>query len=772
MPKGDDGPLVLDISLHIEKLKKDVKKADSTIKKFGTDTEKGQTKSLKVLRSTKGTVDSLGKAWAAAEKAAKAAGAATVDAAQKTGKLLKQNIDTGRKNIEQLKEIGRGAKRLGQMDVGRGFFGGLMRGTGVAGVYGAIRRPERRQRLGAAIGRGIVGAGAGIAGFIVGGLQQAYGTYLQYGQATFGAAGMGASRADIRRGQAAMGRYGFGAIETAGMRPTVAAATGALGATNLAQALTMGAGFGPGRFGEAAGFMGVMREGGARFRTRGELAARGRDLTKMFAEGMSTGLERAKIPDFFRATASLMQQSFQFFSGKVGADPIRKQLGMLMRGGVGGGSAQRAGQVLGQLDRMIRAPGGGMAGQATVLQAFGFGRPGGATGYYEALREQQKGIAGPEGARRLAKVFQEVNRQRGVIGAGGKDPMQQEANLQLSVMSGLSLDIVEQLQDIYNSDKSVEEKVAEAEKVLKKTEPIEKQALAETKKGFTGVKQHLVGIEKMNIKIGAKIAPQMMELQKFQLRIVSEVADYLPQVIDLLKKIYNLIKVAVAWFKPGGITRNLQAIEDALDAQEKAIKKQVPTSLVQFVKTQKALEQRAIARKEIIRQRLSMRKLELTREGVVGDWLPFNPAVRRAEIRAKQDIAEQDIEAQERRTVAERIGHVTDLEREFRRAPRAVRERIIEKIEAMPRGAHALKIRAMTKRELAAGRQAAAGESIQRIRRGEYFRRLTEPDPSILPPPPASPREPRVPQQPPSAQKSAAELIGEPPAAPIGSRRP
>jgi hypothetical protein len=270
-----------------------------------------------------------------------------------------------------------------------------------------------------------------------------------------------------------------------------------------------------------------------------------------------------------------MQTQFQYFAGRVKVDPIRQQMAMLLRGGVGGGSPTRAMQVAASLDQMIRQPGGGMAGQAVVLQAMGFGRPGGKTGYYEAMKQQQRGIQDPQN---LMKVFQEVNRQRGVAGAGGMGPGQQEANLQLATMSGLSLEIVEQLQEIYNSDKSVEEKMTESEEVLKKALPVEKQSLKALESGFAGVKKHLNTIEAMNISIGKEIAPDMMKLQKLQLGLVKDLAKFMPQMIKILQQIFHVLRATLAWIMKDEVGDTLKAVDDAVEAQLDHVKKTKPES--------------------------------------------------------------------------------------------------------------------------------------------------------------------------------------------------
>jgi hypothetical protein len=170
-----------------------------------------------------------------------------------------------------------------------------------------------------------------------------------------------------------------------------------------------------------------------------------------------------------------------------------------------------------------------------MLQALGFGKPGGGTRYYEALRTQEQGIQDP---RNLPKLMKEVYSQLGDPARGGRARVNEEANIAMKEMTGLSLRTVEELQTLVASGKTSEEKQKEIEKILEKAEPLEKQSMRAMQKGFGGVVRYLAGIEADQIEIGATVAPMFMNMQKLQLKALKWLVEWLPDISGTLKDIY------------------------------------------------------------------------------------------------------------------------------------------------------------------------------------------------------------------------------------------
>ena len=569
----DSSKIVLELELEVKKLTKDVDKVEKSLENFVK-------KSVKLQEKMLDSLDEMVSLFKDIQKGAKGAGDAVAAAANKQEKAAKKTNEELKKTEGFLKRFKSWAKEQAKPEnqgvIGR-FFGGFARGTGAAGIAGTFTRPNRAGRLGGAIGRGLIGAGAGVGGFLMGGMQQAYGTYVQRQMAMYGMTGLG-TPGQFRRGRRLGAGLGFAGTETAMLAPGAAAATGNLRSVGLAQQLAIGGGFGPGRIGEAMAFMGTMRQAGQSFTGAQNQKTAQRDLSKMVAAGMFSGLEKARLPEFFGSVQGLVQSQFATAAGKVDSISIAKQLADLGRRGGAGFQGERGARIMGQLDAMIRRPGGGEAGQAVILQAMGFGRPGGGTNYYDALKMQQKGIRDPNNVKR---VMEEVYRQRGVVTAGGSDPRNREANLQFSALSGLSLEIVEKLKDIHATNKTDEKKQKEIEKVLKTAEPIDKQALRVAKEGFAAMKKHFAGVEEMQVSAGQKVAKPMLQLQHLQMQAIVDFSKHLPAIIEWLKKIYELIIKVAALVKSNrweNYEANLKKItEEFIDKEEKIKSRQIKT---------------------------------------------------------------------------------------------------------------------------------------------------------------------------------------------------
>jgi hypothetical protein len=588
----DNEKIVIELELKVKELQKDLGKAEKEIKGWSKAAVKNTEEIVSVLKEMKDDLKDLAKHYKETGAAAARASRQQTESSKSAAREQKKLNDELQRTLEL---VGGGARGGGRAGAGRGGRGRRL--FDERGAFYDVRHPfgggPQGRGMGR-IGRTALNIAGGVGGFVLGGMQQAYGTYMQYGAARYGMTGLGTPAA-MRRGMRAAGRgrtgvsLGFTPTETAQMAPGVAGATGALGATGVAQQLALAGGFGPGRAGEAVQYMGVMRQAGAEFGGAGNIKARQKEFSKTIALGMESGLEKARLPEFFAGVGSLVRSQFATAAGKVDANTIAKQLAVLGAGGAGFQGARGA-QIMGQLDAMIKRPGGGEAGQAVVLQAMGFGKPGGKVNYYDALKKQQKGIRDPSNIR---AIMDEVYRQRGAVEAGGADPRNREANMMFAQMSNLSLEQVETLKNIHASNMTSAEKQAEIEKVMKDAEPVDKQALRVSKEGFAGIKKHQAGVEAMQIKVGAKFAGPMMKLQKFQLQMLDHLTDWLPKVIGWLKKIWEGIMTVVRWVMPEDERKKLKDITQEYEKTRKEIEKTKVTSVSEFIdKSDKAVAAR------------------------------------------------------------------------------------------------------------------------------------------------------------------------------------
>jgi hypothetical protein len=464
---------------------------------------------------------------------------------QEAFKKTKETIDAQGKAVDDQRKKAAKEGRLGGV---KRFAGGMLGGMGL----GMLAQRPTAAGVGGMLGRIPSRAAGAVAGFMGTGLSAAYQQYMQYGMAIGGLVGLG-DRGQYRGGLRAAGGVGgaglgYGPTATAQQARAVGRATGNIGAVYRAQQVARATGMG---VEEAGGYMGMIRQAGFGFggRVRGpggsttQVGREGtRAMTKMIEAGMVSGIERARLPEFLQGVSSIAQQVGGTVTGRTNVAGISQFMATLGRTGLPGFQGARGAAVAGQLNQAIQRPGGGEAGQAMVLQALGFGKPGGQRTYYEALKLQQKGMQRPE---TITELFRETYRQLGVEGAGGTPGVQQEANIALSEMTGLSLDQVEQLGEVMNSSKSMDEKMAEVKEIMEEAKPIEEQALEQMTKGFGGVVKHVAGVEAEMVYLGGKVAPAFMSIQKLQLQGLKILVDLLKDIIGVLKEIWFEIKLLV-----------------------------------------------------------------------------------------------------------------------------------------------------------------------------------------------------------------------------------
>jgi len=385
-------------------------------------------------------------------------------------------------------------------------------------------------------GLGALGAvGSGLLGMLMGGIQQGYGTYLQVGAAKAAMAGMG-SRTDLNSGRRFLGRGAGGALgytptEHAGNAAAIARATGNLGAVYRGEQLTRITGMG---IGEAAGVMGAFRQAGLGFETpvtkgrKGTEGAGVRMLEKTMAQAMATGLERARVPEYLHAVAQFADQQGGRQGGTVDVGAIGGALALVSK--LTGTTGNRAAGIFSQLNQSIMAPGAGEAGQALTLQAFGFGKPGGTNDYYSAIQRQEQGLTGPEGAKNLLDILKETTSQYGTQGLAGNAPENQERNLVLKEVYGITTKMAEQITDFMQSGDDQETILKKIQELSdKQYESMDKKMLQVNREGFLGVKNRLAKLESQGEALGAKAAKIVETMQDELHRVMLSLFGYLDQ---------------------------------------------------------------------------------------------------------------------------------------------------------------------------------------------------------------------------------------------------
>lgn len=364
------------------------------------------------------------------------------------------------------------------------------------------KRPGFLRRTLGGVGTALGGGAMLGAGFLIGAARSGYEKYIEYGQALSRSIGLGRGR-DVRRGigGAMGGRLGFSMTDTASMVPMMARATGELGPRELQQAVRATGMEG----GEAADIFGTIRRSGVGFggAGRGRQSAGGREFQRMISSGMASGLEKARLPEYFQGVQRIAEEQRNISTGIVDIGGIAKQLTMLGRTGLPGMQGAAGAGVLQKFQTALLTPGGGEWGEAFVRQAMGFGKPGGTTSFYGAERMRERGIQDPQN---VIRIMTELRKQ---FGTG------QEGNLALRELTGVSLDQAEQLQQVYNSTENAAEKLKKIEEITKASQPLEKQSL-EAMKGLGGTAQRIATLTDRGIKIGEKAAPYIEKIEDWQ----------------------------------------------------------------------------------------------------------------------------------------------------------------------------------------------------------------------------------------------------------------
>ncbi|GAF90087.1 unnamed protein product, partial [marine sediment metagenome] len=187
-----------------------------------------------------------------------------------------------------------------------------------------------------------------------------------------------------------------------------------------------------------------------------------------------------------------------------------------------------------RLNESIVKPGGGEAGQAMMLQAFGFGKPGGGSSYYEAKKRQQEG-ATPENVKAM---FGEFGKQKG----GGEAQI-----LALETVTGLGITQLEELREVVQT-MSGPGREAKLKEILDKAAPPEVKAA----KGIADLgdmaKQQAI-VTNHALTVGKQVAASVMAMQ---LAMNELVVTILPQAVDLLKIVAALLR-KVANVASGGM---------------------------------------------------------------------------------------------------------------------------------------------------------------------------------------------------------------------------
>ena len=508
-------------------------------------------------------------------------------------------------------------------------------GSGLAGAANMIG--------GLAMGA-ISAIGGALIGMVTSQLSDAYATRQQYGRAYGGLIGQGGRRRDLERARGRGQRFGFGGIETATQARGVARQTGQIGAVTTAQALARSTGA---DVMEAGSFMGQLTRLGQGF---GGKAGKGgkKELVNVLAMGFESGLDRARMPEFMQSVGTLAERAGAATAGDVDVGSISRIMALMGKGGSGLQGA-RGSRVLGRLDQAVKGPGGGEAGQALMLQAFGFGKPGGQTSYYDALRRQEQGVLGEGGAENLRALFSETKSQYG----GGEAQI-----LALRNMTGLTIDQLEAMREVVESGDDQESQMERLKELAAESKSIEEQGLDAMRKGFGDTVKRVAQLENRLIGMGEALKEPVERIQNVINRLIDR---FFPVIVEALERIASFLEEIFRFIQDWAGDDVVNSGEDGAKARYDNAKKQIPILLAQYRSNQIGRDEFHKRRAEII-GKLQGASMRMFRDRGVGTAMGEGLEQVGADMwRALGGIADETGEEYRRRQQRENTALITGL---------------------------------------------------------------------------------------------------------------
>lgn len=377
----------------------------------------------------------------------------------KRSRELKEQSKLLQQQNKELKEQLELEKKLAKERGSRGGRGGG-RGGGGGGGGGGGSQPRQRppgqgiggpQGWAADLTQGIL---MGIGGQLVKGLvslismpfqaisgqYEAYRSYAMSRSRLAGYAGGGISLDGSTEARKNLIQYGFSPEESISLLASTAKATGGTGGYQAAGAFSKLLGM------DATGLLGSFAQAGQGVKTQN---AAEKALTRAVAAGIYSGLDKARLPEFVEGLQSLTGAAGGRAASVINPQEYARVLGLLGKTGLPGLQGSRGVGVAQALDQGFRNPGGGDEGRALVMASLGFGTPSGQTSWYNATKMMQQGLS-VNGAGRMRALFRQTDNVY---------QSQQESNVAIGEMFGLSLDQVEGVRQAFGkkSDREIDQ---------------------------------------------------------------------------------------------------------------------------------------------------------------------------------------------------------------------------------------------------------------------------------------------------------------------------
>ena len=391
--------------------------------------------------------------------------------------------------------------------------------------------PRGRRSLGrgirrAAGGAALAAAGAGI-GLMSSQIRQGYAQHMQYGMGRAGMMGSGATTAGLDAVLGQGTKLGYDKLQGVQQARAVAMATGNYKATTTAQELTRSTML---DMGQSTGLMGQLTQAGGGF-GGAEGNAGSKQLQKIITLGFSAGISKARLPEFIQGATGVIKAQAARQGGNIDSVGYASVLQAMGASGASGLQGARGASVFQRLNESIVKPGGGEAGQAMMLQAFGFGKPGGGSSYYEAIQRQEEG-ATPENVKAM---FAEFGKQKG----GGEAQI-----LALKGVTGLNTTVLEELRDVA----ATMEGPARDEKlqsILDKAQETPESRAADGIDELGDMAKQAAIVTNHSLTIGAQVAESVKAMQLALNEMVTQLMPFAIKVLEaialIMKEVANLM---------------------------------------------------------------------------------------------------------------------------------------------------------------------------------------------------------------------------------------
>lgn len=554
--------MVVDILADARKFREGMKEAASDVNKFDKDIQTMKKAGIKVDKDVMKISKDLKKINKVFAKESIAHEDALLQKMQKKQTILAKMVKLNKQNTKEFKE-----EKKAQTELLRTYTQ-LRKERAEATGEG---QPDKISKLAGWGKKALLGAGAAI---LYGGIQRVTGANDAY--ANFAKGGIDIAGSNIRnmaqaRAFASGGAgMGYSPEETMQQMAQMARATGYASDVETMQKFARA---GMIDTGQATGMMGLQARGG----TKNPDAAK-RDLEKIMTDAFSTGLEQGRFGEFLTGVTQLAEVAQSRTAGVSSATGAARALALLGSTKAPGLTGARGANVLSQLDQGMRT-GGGPAGQAFMMRAYGWGS---GADYHDVRKRMDEGFTGERGAENLIAMIKQLQKEfSGVVSS--------EA---LSEMTGLSRSVTEAVIEAVNKGGGASKVKREIETLTKKEITLEERMTKVLEGDLSQQAIRQSNIQMMLVDQGSEVNDSIIRMQDLINEAVTNIWPAIAGTLDVIAT--GVVDAVNFWKSVGkGESGELQALVDSSKTAVGAKKEAIQTLLAEKVSSLKAEQKTA-----------------------------------------------------------------------------------------------------------------------------------------------------------------------------------